>query len=415
MTGFALVEIELDDGPPPALRVPEDRAGIAVGVRSGGVPIGFWMEDLPAGTVLSADDVDHRIGHHCGEALLQHRVGWREPDGEAAPRLTMAVCTKDRPEGLDRTLGSIGAAVATTSVEIDLLVVDNASQDAQVAEVAAAHDARYVVEHRPGLDFARNRALDEARTAWVAFVDDDVVVDPVWFRGVRRALLDHPDAAAVTGLVLPLRLDTDAQVLFERRGGFRPGVLPRRIGAVAEHDDVHPAGGARFGTGANMAVHVPTVRSIGGFDPALDRGAPMPGGGDLDLFQRLVRAGHAVAYEPACLVFHDHRASMDDLRRQLADSWGMSHHAFLAKTWDTDPELRPAIRRHVARWLRSTGRDVVRSALGRSPVPLRLVLAELDGARRGAGGAYRASKAQVEALDAATVETAAPGRGRMPA
>ena len=50
--------------------------------------------------------------------------------------------------------------------------------------------ARYVREGRPGLDWARNRAIAEAAGEVIAFTDDDVEVDPGWIRalvgGLRR-------------------------------------------------------------------------------------------------------------------------------------------------------------------------------------------------------------------------------------
>ena len=45
---------------------------------------------------------------------------------------------------------------------------------------------RYVCEPRPGLNWARNRAISEARGEIIAFTDDDVVVDRQWVKALAR-------------------------------------------------------------------------------------------------------------------------------------------------------------------------------------------------------------------------------------
>ncbi len=71
----------------------------------------------------------------------------------------------------------------------------------------------------------------EATGELIAYLDDDVVVDSGWFAGLRgsvgRELRMLP---LFTGLVMPLRLDTTAQVLFEKRNGFRRGFDKNRFG-----------------------------------------------------------------------------------------------------------------------------------------------------------------------------------------
>ena len=207
------------------------------------------------------------------------------------------MCTKDRPEWLRRCLESVRRATADATPAVDVLVIDNASAGAQTAEVAAAMGVRCVREPTPGLDVARNRALGEARGDWLAFIDDDAVMDAGWHRGFARAAGVHADAGALTGLVLPFALATEAQIVFERCGGFRRGGSPLRwAGSTKPGRPYYPCGAGIFGAGCNMAFRRDVLLALGGFDEALDTGAPLPGGGDLDIFYRLLRAGH-----PSCL------------------------------------------------------------------------------------------------------------------
>ena len=53
----------------------------------------------------------------------------------------------------------------------------------------------------------------------VAFTDDDVIVDPAWLRRCAEAFERARDVACVTGLILPLELETDSQLLLEQFAG----------------------------------------------------------------------------------------------------------------------------------------------------------------------------------------------------
>jgi hypothetical protein len=72
------------------------------------------------------------------------------------------------------------------------------------------------------------------------------------------------------------------------------------------------------------------LRGLGGFDEALGAGAPTRGGEDLDVLVRVLRAGYALAYEPAALVWHHHRADRDALLNQMF-GYGTGLSAFVTK------------------------------------------------------------------------------------
>ena len=116
-------------------------------------------------------------------------------------RSRSAVCTRNRPELLARCLRAILDAVDVAGAEVDasVLVVDNASDDDRPADVARSLGVDVVREAVPGLDVARNRAVATSRGDVIAFIDDDVVVEPTWLRTLARTFAAHPDAVAVTG------------------------------------------------------------------------------------------------------------------------------------------------------------------------------------------------------------------------
>jgi len=281
-------------------------------------------------------------------------------------------------------------------------VVDNDPPDDATARlVEGMPGVRYVREPRPGLDFARNRALADAAGTWIAYLDDDVVVDHGWLEGLEEAVADNPDAASVTGLVLPVELATGAQIIFERRGGFGRGCRKLRFAGPAGPDNpLFPLGAGIFGAGCNMVLRADVVRALGGFDEALDTGRPLAGGGDLDIWSRIARAGHPLAYEPRMLAFHRHRRDHASLRRQYW-SWGEGFMAYLSKTASVDARQRRKAALLVAWWLRYQVRSVAASVPPRGDLPADLALAELAGGLVGLGGSYGRSRRRVARIRAA--------------
>jgi GT2 family glycosyltransferase len=241
-----------------------------------------------------------------------------------------------------------------------------------------------------GLNFARNCALANATGQIIAYIDDDVVVDRRWMLGLRRAWAREPIAGAFTGQTLPLELETDAQVMVERMGGFRKGFEPRVFGQSLSGDPLYPVT-TIFGNGCNMAFNVDLMRSLGGFDEAIDAGAYLPGGGDLDALFRVVRSGRPLVYEPRMLVRHQHRRDLKGLRRQVRWSWGAGCMAFLIKIRDEDPEMSTKAAAFIRWWLNDLLKRLVKMR-STPEQPWGMALQELVGAAWACTGLYRRSR-----------------------
>ena len=401
---YAIIEIEVTQNLIP-ITVDEDVTGVAVLLRRHGKPIDFWMQEIPAHTVLTPDVLSGWISEKASGVLLRESI--REeiaPSGKPSqfPLLTVAICTKDRPKYVARCLQSLGVlqdSALGILTRLDILVVDNAPSDEQTRNlVSILPKVRYTCEPRPGLDFARNRALREATGELLAFLDDDVTVDRYWLAGLMEAWGENSDAAAFTGLVLPYELATEAQILFEQRGGFRRGFNKIRYhGQNLPGNPLYPCGAGMFGAGANMAFRRDVLLELGGFDEALDTGSPLPGGGDLDIFYRVIRAGYPLVYEPRYLVFHQHRSDLKELRRQYW-SWGLGLMAFVTKSYQVDPLQRPKLRRLVKWWFQYQLIQLAQRLKNRHALPANMILAELWGGVVGLLGEYSRSAKRVEQI-----------------
>lgn len=401
--GYGLVDLELT-APLEPIALDAGQTGVGIIARWRGRLLGFAMVPRPRGDGLAAEELAALLDERFARAVLAKRAEAElaaptpPPSPARGPTLSIAICTKDRAQRLARLLASLTPLGRAGFGSVEILVVDNAPSDGATREaVASFPGVRYVCEPRPGLDFARNAAVRSATGDYLAYLDDDVVVDRGYLEALSAAVIARPDAGGFTGLVLPYRLDTEAQVRFEARGGFGRGFLRTEFRRDRFGNSLHPVGAGILGAGCNMCFDRQLLLELGGFDEALDTGAPLPGGGDLDIFYRVLRQGRPMLYEPGYAVFHEHRETLAQLKRQYW-TWGLGFMAFLTKCRRTDPEL--AGRQAAMAWWWALDRlaAIARAGLRGRRVELGFAWAEFTGGVQGLLGEYDRSRARSQAI-----------------
>lgn len=351
-------ELELTDDfdlptlPTTAAGRPFDEARLLV--RIGGEPIGFatvplGIETLSLAAVLEVikRDLDAsaraelaRQGLPPLRSLNESHASTRAPRGGlkaeqgGAKSVTVVICTRNRAEALGVCLRSVRLLEHDA---VEFVIVDNAPADDSTRNLMmeiAREDSRfrYVRESHPGLSWARNRGLAHATGEIIAYTDDDVRVDYLWLKGLLRGFNRRADVACVTGLVASASLELAAEQYFDARVWWSSSCESQVYDAHNGPAGIalHPYAAGGFGTGANFAFRTQPLREIGGFDESLGAGSPCAGGEDLDIFVRFLRAGYSISYEPAALVWHEHRTDLADLRRQMY-AYGKALSAYLFK------------------------------------------------------------------------------------
>lgn len=307
-------------------------------VRSGDAVRGFVDIEAPDGVV------DRRKLDRAVAGLPQPGA---IPAAASFPRMTTVVCTRDRPALLRTALQAI---LAVDYPNFDVLVVDNGARTSETNDLVRAEfdDGRVtlVSEPAPGLSRARNAGLRAAKGEWVAFTDDDVVVDPGWLKAIAAAIGYRPGAACVTGLVPAGELRSPAQAFFDRRVSWSRTVSPAVYALDNPPPDMptFPFCIGEFGTGANFAVDRHKTLALGGFDPDLGAGTRTGGGEDIDMFTRMLLAGHPLVVQPAAIVWHRHRDDFASLRAQ-ARGYGTGLGAWLTKILSNPHTARIALAR----------------------------------------------------------------------
>ena len=217
-------------------------------------------------------------------------------------KISVILCTYNRCRSLEKALASVSLSTMPNSVEWDVLVVDNNSHDqtrAVVENYCQKHPKhfRYLFEPHPGKSYALNSGIREANADVLAFMDDDVEVDPNWLHNLT-APLNNEQWAGTGGRILPESAFTPPRWL-DTSGRY--GLAPLAMFDLGM--DACELREAPFGT--NMAFRKEMFAKYGGFRTDL---GPQPGSQirneDVEFGDRLLAAGERFGYEPAAVVYH---------------------------------------------------------------------------------------------------------------
>jgi len=217
--------------------------------------------------------------------------------------ITVILCTYNRQASLVTALESVAASILPAGVEWEVLVVDNNSNDGTrsvVDRFCEEHPGhfRYLFEPKPGKSNALNSAIQNSTAEILAFMDDDVRVEPTWLHNLTAGFSDAQWAGA-GGKILPAWnsapppwLPNKGRYALAPLVMFDPGL---QAGPLDE---------APFGT--NMAFRKSVFEKYGPFRTDL---GPRPGSEirneDTEFGSRVLKGGDRIRYEPSAVVFHD--------------------------------------------------------------------------------------------------------------
>ena len=241
------------------------------------------------------------------------------------PEVSVVIPTRNRWPML--STHALPSALAQEDVELEIVVVDDASDDDTATRVEALDDPRVRLvrnETNRRLPASRNVGAEAAKGTWLAFLDDDDLWSP-------RKLRAQLDAARATGAswVYAQCIVVDGH---GRPLDIHPFPDPGELGALLLGGNHVPGGGS------NVVLRADTFREIGRFDESLRFFE------DWDLWLRLVQVTPPATC-PALLVARvEHGDNM--LFRDRADV-GVDFERVLAKQGPVSDEQRLA----VAEWM----------------------------------------------------------------
>lgn len=235
--------------------------------------------------------------------------------------ISVVVCTRNRALSLERFLRHMSVIKQDPNLVWQLVVVDNGSDDATRAVIAAftrSLPLQYEFEPRPGLSRARNRGIVAARCPIVAFTDDDCLVRHDWTSAIVGAFAKRPELSILGGKVE--RVD--------------PGDYPVGTRMHDQAEEITTVGQIlTLMIGCNMAFRRGVFDAVGLFDPAFGKGTRIGSAEDIDLLYRALKLGSRIAYAPEVVVRHAHGrntpASLESVTRDYVKGRGAFYCKFI--------------------------------------------------------------------------------------
>lgn len=157
---------------------------------------------------------------------------------------TVAIPTYNGADRLPKLLDKLRLQLDTESLKWEIIVVDNNSID-RTAQVIQDYQKTwnlpckltYILEEKQGAAFARHRAIQEASSELIGFLDDDNLPRENWIINAYKFGIDHPEIGAFNGKIYgkyitppPLNFERiQAYLAIRDQGNIPHAFAPERI------------------------------------------------------------------------------------------------------------------------------------------------------------------------------------------
>ncbi len=290
--------------------------------------------------------------------------------GAGDTTLSVVLVTYDSGDSLQTCIDSLAAA---TKQPFAVVVVDNGSSDG-APERAAKADGVTLVRSGGNIGYgaAANLGARQDSTPWLLVANPDVVFEP----GSIDAMLAADDRWPSVGVLGPGILTADGRLYPSSRAvpSLGRGVAHAAFGwwwpsnpwtAGYRREQGEPEEGPTgWLSGSCLLLRRSAFEAVGGFDPGYFMYFE-----DLDLCERIGKAGYSVVYVPTAVVVHEGGHSASKHAAAMSKAHHASAYRYLALTYDApwQAPLRAGLRAGLyGRYLLS--RQVAEVGHGAQPV-----------------------------------------------
>lgn len=233
---------------------------------------------------------------------------------------TIIVPTKDRSDAITKLLNSLRNLRGLERIKPEIIIADNNSTDG-TWEALQRESRNFPIKFRlmrvatPGKSAVMNEAIRASNSKILAFLDDDVVVDPGWLESIHR-FLENNHYQVAQGVIRVASPEADDPQISQLLDRYR--TIPR----VDYGPEIQNLASLN---GANVVIYREVLDRIGHFDQRLGPGAAGTSE-DVELAKRIVRAGLRIGYIHEAVVYHrvDRSRLTDDYFKSLHRRQGFS-------------------------------------------------------------------------------------------
>jgi GT2 family glycosyltransferase len=226
------------------------------------------------------------------------------------PLISIVIPNHNGAGYLETCLRSLRAQI---SENIEIVVVDNASQDQSVEVVQTSAPGAVLLRENRNLGFAGgvNAGIRSSRGEWIAVLNNDTEVAADWLAECANAIQNHPEASYFACKILDF---SDRTRIYSAGDCFlRMGIGYRRGQEQKDRPDFSMESEIFSASGCAAVYRKQVLEETGGFDERFFAYLE-----DVDLGLRLQAAGNRGYYIPGAIVYHHGAATSGGEFSQLA-------------------------------------------------------------------------------------------------
>lgn len=291
---------------------------------------------------------------------------------------SLIIPTRNRSELLFKCLTSIQEFRYLDRPEIEVIIVDNNSNDNATQQVCRGFAVKYIFEPSQGRAAAINAGARASTGRLLAFTDDDTIMASGDWLDTLASNFDRPEVGYVSGNVKAYQLENPIQKMWENKGGLSKGPEPREFNTSYFKRFRFSGVPIRLmAAGANSMIRREVWDEVGGHDELFGVGALVNHGESLEICYKILHYGYTAIYDPTAIVFHQHPTTKQDLIRKqyfygIGDTAVHTHFFFEYR------DIRSLFEALISRQWQICGR-LIRSLLKKHPFTPDILLAQILG------------------------------------
>jgi glycosyltransferase involved in cell wall biosynthesis len=211
---------------------------------------------------------------------------------ECKNHISVCICTYKRPKLLAKLLEKLEVQKTENQFSYSIIIVDNdyrgtAKNLVFLSEVERKIAVQYLIEPEQNISLARNKAIQNAKGALIAFIDDDEYPEEDWLFNLFKSYREY-NVAGVLGPVLPF-FETEPPEWIKKGNIFRRKSY--RTGTILKWNETRSG---------NFLIKKEIFDAL---DKIYDVSFGKTGGEDTDLFKRMIEKGHKFVWCSGAIVY----------------------------------------------------------------------------------------------------------------